>query len=206
MGVTSIGGHTRPDCNARYDVRIKLVETWLFVCLTWRGNVGRLFMMVLHVVLTPWNPGRWLVESELIQHVFEILDSDWLCDEVTSITTYMYILVCISFIICNKVGGLFTLQSTLWVSSLKMFTIINYYYNNYNNNNHNYNVLTITIIITNLRFLRSDWPSTALMTVLLEQYASCLNNWIVRAITRALKWLFFFTASKKNLGISFVLI
>ena len=53
MGVTSIGGHTRPDCNARYDVRIKLVETWLFVCLTWRGNVGRLFVMVLHVVLTP---------------------------------------------------------------------------------------------------------------------------------------------------------
>ena len=28
-----------------------------------------------------------MVESELIQHVFEILDSDWLCDEVTSITT-----------------------------------------------------------------------------------------------------------------------
>ena len=53
MDVTSIGGHTRPDCNARYDVRIKLVEKWLFVCLTWRGNVGRLFVMVLHVVLTP---------------------------------------------------------------------------------------------------------------------------------------------------------
>ena len=28
-----------------------------------------------------------MVESELIQHVFEILDSDWLCDEVTSNTT-----------------------------------------------------------------------------------------------------------------------
>ena len=54
MGVTSIGGHTRPDCNARYNVRIKIVETWLFVCLTWCGNVGRLFAMVLHVVLTPW--------------------------------------------------------------------------------------------------------------------------------------------------------
>ena len=52
-GVTSLGRHTRPDCNTRYDVRIKLVETWLFVCLTWRGNVGRLFVMVLHVVLTP---------------------------------------------------------------------------------------------------------------------------------------------------------
>ena len=90
MGVTSLERHTRPDCNARYDVRIKLVETWLFVCLTWRGDVGRLFVMVLHVVLTPWNPGRWLVESELIQHVFEILDSDWLCDEVTSNTTNSY--------------------------------------------------------------------------------------------------------------------
>ena len=31
MGVTSIGGHTRPNCNARYDVRIKLVEMGLFV-------------------------------------------------------------------------------------------------------------------------------------------------------------------------------
>ena len=28
-----------------------------------------------------------MVESELLQHVFEILDSDWLCDEVTSNTT-----------------------------------------------------------------------------------------------------------------------
>ena len=53
MGVTSIGGHTHPDCNAKYDVRIKLVETWLFVCLTWQGNFGRLFVMVLHVILTP---------------------------------------------------------------------------------------------------------------------------------------------------------
>ena len=46
-------------------------------------------MMVLHVVLTPMT--SWtLVESELIQHVFEILDSDWLCDEVTSITTLAF--------------------------------------------------------------------------------------------------------------------
>ena len=128
-----------------------------------------------------------------------------LCQADYLIFLFTHVFLCISFIICNKVGGLFTLQSTLWVSSLKMFTIINYYYNNYNNNNHNYNVLTITIIITNLRFLRSDWPSTALMTVLLEQYASCLNNWIVRAITRALKWLFFFTASKTKFLISCVL-
>ena len=68
MGVTSIGGHTRPDCNARYDVRIKLVETWLFVCLTWRGNVGRLFVTVLHVVLTPKK--AWtLSDRELINWV-----------------------------------------------------------------------------------------------------------------------------------------
>ena len=54
------------DCNARYDVRIKLVETWLLVCLTWRGNVGRLFVMVLHIVLTQsrvWNTRFWLAEG-----------------------------------------------------------------------------------------------------------------------------------------------
>ena len=48
---------------------------------------------------------------------------------------------------------------------------------------HNYN-----------KILKSDRLSTALI----EQYASCLRNWTVRAITRALK-LLFFTVSKKIL-------
>ena len=38
------------------------------------------------------------------------------------------------------------------------------------------------------------------------QYASRLSNWKVHAIARVLKWLFFFIANKKNLGISCVLI
>ena len=56
-GVTSLGGHTRPDCNARYDVRIKLVETWFFVSYM-TGECWETF-----------RDGRirWLVESELIQ-------------------------------------------------------------------------------------------------------------------------------------------
>ena len=41
---------------------------------------------------------------------------------------------------------------------------------------------------------------------LIGQYASCLSNWTVRAITRALKWLFFFTASQTKFRISCVLI
>ena len=77
MGVTSIGGHTRPGCNARYDVRIKLVETWLFVCLTWRGNVGRLFVMALHVVLTPMK--SWtLIGREWINSVTCLNTRFWL--------------------------------------------------------------------------------------------------------------------------------
>ena len=51
---------------------------------------------------------------------------------------------------------------------------------NDNNCNHNYN-----------KILKSDWFSTALISALIGQYASCLSNWTVRAITRALKWLFF---------------
>ena len=75
--MTSLGGHTRPDCNARYDVRIKLVETWLFVCLTWRGNVGRLFVMVLHVVLTPMK--SWtLIGREWINSVTCLNTRFWL--------------------------------------------------------------------------------------------------------------------------------
>ena len=38
------------------------------------------------------------------------------------------------------------------------------------------------------------------------QYASCLSNCTERAITRALKWLFFTAGQKKGLGISCVLI
>ena len=52
------------------------------------------------------------------------------------------------------------------------------------NNNHNYN-----------KIVKSDWLSTALISALIGQligqYASCLSNWTVRAITRTLKWLFF---------------
>ena len=59
--------------------------------------------------------------------------------------------------------------------------------------NHNYN-----------KILESDWLSTALISALIGQYASCISNWTVCTITRALKWLFF-TASQK-IGISFVLI
>ena len=50
--------------------------------------------------------------------------------------------------------------------------------------NHNYN-----------KIVKSDWLSTALISALIGQligqYASCLSNWTVRAITRALKWFFF---------------
>ena len=56
--------------------------------------------------------------------------------------------------------------------------------------NHNYN-----------KILQSDWLSTALISALIGQL-----NRTVRVITRALKWLFFFTASKKNLRISCLLI
>ena len=70
-----------------------------------------------------------------------------------------------------------------------------YYYYYYYYYNHNYN-----------KILKSDWFSTALISALIGQYASCLSNWTVRAITRALKWLFFFTASKTKFRISCVLI
>ena len=49
--------------------------------------------------------------------------------------------------------------------------------------NHNYN-----------KILKSDWFSTALISALIGQF-----NRTVRAITRALKWLFFFIASEKIL-------
>ena len=45
--------------------------------------------------------------------------------------------------------------------------------------------------------LKSDWLSIVPISALIGQYASCPSNWTVRAITRALKWLFFVTASKK---------
>ena len=56
--------------------------------------------------------------------------------------------------------------------------------------NHNYN-----------KIVKSDWLSTALISALIGQF-----NWTVRAITRALKWLIFFTASKTKFRISCVLI
>ena len=62
-------------------------------------------------------------------------------------------------------------------------------YGNFNVN-HNYN-----------KIVKSDWLSTALISALIGQF-----NWTVRAITCALKWLYFFTASKTKFGISCVLI
>ena len=56
--------------------------------------------------------------------------------------------------------------------------------------NHNYN-----------KIVKSDWLSTALISALIGQF-----NRTVRVITRALKWLFFFTASKTKFRISCVLI
>ena len=53
--------------------------------------------------------------------------------------------------------------------------------------NHNYN-----------KIVKSDWLSTALISALIGQYASCLSNWTVRAITRELKWLFFSLLAKQN--------
>ena len=58
-----------------------------------------------------------------------------------------------------------------------------------NNDNHNYN-----------KILKSDWLSTPLISALIGQF-----NRTVRAITSALKWLFF-TTSIKKFGISSVLI
>ena len=54
---------------------------------------------------------------------------------------------------------------------------------NINYNNHNYN-----------KILKSDWLSTALISALIGQF-----NWTVRAITRALKWLFFALLEKQIL-------
>ena len=64
-----------------------------------------------------------------------------------------------------------------------------------NSNNHNYN-----------KIVKSDWLSTALISALIGQYVSCLNNWTVRAITCALKWLFFLLLAKTILEFSCVLI
>ena len=51
------------------------------------------------------------------------------------------------------------------------------------NNYYNYN-----------KILKSDWLSTALISALIEQF-----NWTVRAITSALKWLFFSLLEKQIL-------
>ena len=59
--------------------------------------------------------------------------------------------------------------------------------NLFNHHHHNYN-----------KILKSDWLSTPLISALIGQYASCLSNWTVRAITRALKWLFFSLLAKKS--------
>ena len=57
--------------------------------------------------------------------------------------------------------------------------------------NHNYN-----------KILKSDWLSTALISALIGQFNRTVrvmpSNWTVRAITRALKWLFFFSLLAKQ--------
>ena len=68
---------------------------------------------------------------------------------------------------------------------------------NYLSDNHNYN-----------KIVKSDWLSTALISAFIGQFNRTvrLSNWIVRVITRALKWLLFFTASKTKFRISCVLV
>ena len=78
-------------------------------------------------------------------------------------------------------------------SQVRKKVIIHLWHNNIVYN-HNYNEI-----------VKSDWLSTALISALigklLGQYASCLSNWTVRAITRALNF-----ASKAKFRISCVLI
>ena len=60
---------------------------------------------------------------------------------------------------------------------------------NYLSDNHNYN-----------KIVKSDWLSTALISAFIGQFNRTvrLSNWIVRVITRALKWLFFSLRAKQN--------
>ena len=81
-----------------------------------------------------------------------------------------------------------------WLNMFKLRLLLNdvpvFHENPFNHHHHNYN-----------KILKSDWLSTPLISG-----ESCLSNWTVRAITRALKWLFFTAGKKKGLGISCVLI
>ena len=61
-------------------------------------------------------------------------------------------------------------------------------------------LIKIIIINHNYKILKSDWLSTLLISALIGQF-----NRTVRAITRALKWLFFSLLAKK-IGISCVMI
>ena len=49
------------------------------------------------------------------------------------------------------------------------------------------------------KILKSYWLSTVLISALIGQYASCLSNWMVGDITRALNWLFFSLLGEKFL-------
>ena len=48
------------------------------------------------------------------------------------------------------------------------------------------------------KMLKSDWLSTALISALIGQYASCLKNWTACAITRMLIKLFFHLLARKS--------
>ena len=50
--------------------------------------------------------------------------------------------------------------------------------------------------------LKSDWLSIVLISALIGQYASCLSNWTVHAIQRALKWHFLSLLAKNSRNFS----
>ena len=73
------------------------------------------------------------------------------------------------------------------VGTTRYYVEISLYTRTIINNNHNYNKIP-----------KSDWLSTVLISALIGLYGSCLSNWIVRDITRALKWSFFFSLLAKK--------
>ena len=92
-GVTSLGGHTRPACKIRNDVRIKWVEKWHLMCYYLKGEVGGLFVMsymTLHYLLV-WRNFSWVMKSSLLigRERSRVWNTRfwWLCAEVASITT-----------------------------------------------------------------------------------------------------------------------
>ena len=91
-----------------------------------------------------------------------------------------------------SVGDNWWLVKDMFKLRLLLNDIPVFHANLFNRHHHNYN-----------KILKSDWLSTPLISALIGQYASCLSNWTVRAITRALTWLFF-TAGKKKRSWNFL--